>query len=243
MSVEPFVLPTLILLLAGFVKGVIGLGLPAVGVGLMGLLMAPAQAAGVLVLPATATNIWQLWKGPDFRGLLRRLWPMLVGIIVGSWLGAGALSGGNAGHTRVWLGIVLAAYALFGLLSGRPRMSRRWEARLGPVVGVLTGVVTTATGLSMLPLVPFLNALGLDRDEMVQALGLSFTVSTLGLLADLTGSGVFDRPLMLASVAALVPAFIGMQVGQHVRVRISPVLFRRCFFSGMLLLGLELGRH
>jgi uncharacterized membrane protein YfcA len=242
-SFDGVVLPLLVLLLAGFVKGVIGLGLPAVGVGLLGLVMVPAQAAALLVVPATVTNVWQLWAGPDFRGLLRRLWPMLVGIMVGGWLGAGALAGENTGRTRVWLGLVLAGYAIFGLVAGRPRLPRRLEIWLGPLAGIATGIVTTATGLSMLPLVPYLNALGLERDDMVQALGLSFTVSTLSLAVDLTGSGVFDHSLMLGSAVAVIPAVFGMQIGQYVRNRISPVLFRRCFFSGMLLLGLELARH
>ncbi len=46
-------------LLAGFVKGVIGLGLPTVSIGLLGLLMTPAQAAAILVVPSLVTNIWQ----------------------------------------------------------------------------------------------------------------------------------------------------------------------------------------
>ena len=37
-------------LLAGFVKGVIGMGLPTVSIGLLGLLMTPIQAAAILVV-------------------------------------------------------------------------------------------------------------------------------------------------------------------------------------------------
>ncbi|NVZ80096.1 sulfite exporter TauE/SafE family protein, partial [Pseudomonas gingeri] len=50
-------------LLAGTVKGVIGLGLPTVAMGLLGLAMVPAQAAALLIIPATLTNVWQLAAG------------------------------------------------------------------------------------------------------------------------------------------------------------------------------------
>jgi uncharacterized membrane protein YfcA len=233
----------LVMVLSGFVKGVIGLGFAAVGVGMLGLVMAPAHAAALLVVPATVTNVWQLWAGPDFRGLLRRLWPMLVCIVLGGWLASGSLSGAHSGRGRFYLGAVLAIYAVIGLIGRRPSVPARAEIWLGPVVGVLTGVVTAMTGVFMIPVVPYLGGLGLDREDMIQALGLSFTVATFSLAADLAGAGVFDRHLMLMSVLALVPTAIGMQAGEYLRARISAVLFRRCFFFGMLVLGLELARH
>ncbi|MFZ0847366.1 MAG: sulfite exporter TauE/SafE family protein, partial [Pseudolabrys sp.] len=61
-------------LLAGFTKGVIGLGLPTVAIGLLGLMMTPAQAAAILVLPSLVTNIWQFTAGGGLLALVRRLW-------------------------------------------------------------------------------------------------------------------------------------------------------------------------
>ncbi|MDR3525271.1 MAG: sulfite exporter TauE/SafE family protein [Acetobacteraceae bacterium] len=236
--------PSLVLLLAGLVKGVIGLGLPAIGVGLIGLVMPPVQAAAILVVPSSVTNVWQLAAGPNFRGVFRRLWPLLICILLGTYLGGGTLSGGNTAQIRLWLGIVLASYGVFGLLARRYRVQPRWENWLGPLVGLATGVVTTATGLFMLPLVPYLAGLdGLDREDLVQALGLSFTVSTLGLTVDLLRSHALTQELLIASCIAVLPALIGMQIGTVVRSRISPLWFRRCFYGGMVGLGIELVRH
>ena len=75
-------------LLAGFVKGAIGLGLPTVSIGLLGLLMPPAQAAAILVVPSLVTNIWQALVGGNFWDLARRLWPVFAGICVGTFIGA-----------------------------------------------------------------------------------------------------------------------------------------------------------
>jgi len=76
----------------------------------------------------------------------------------------------------------------------------------------------------------------------VQALGLTFTVSTFALALVLAGPGaggavLADPALALASVAALAPAFLGMEIGRRVRGAVSPQVFRRVFFAGLGLLG------
>ena len=73
-------LPLILLtfLLAGMVKGVVGLGLPTIAVGLLGLVMTPMQAAALLIMPSMVTNIWQLCDGRSPLPMLRRLWPLPV---------------------------------------------------------------------------------------------------------------------------------------------------------------------
>ena len=200
--------------------------------------MAPAQAAALLVIPSLVTNAWQLAAGPGIGPLLRRLWPMLVGIAFGTWLAAGALTAGQG--TRQAMGASLAAYGLLGLLRVPLHVPRRAEAVLGPVVGVVNGAITAVTGTFVLPSVPYLQALGLGREELIQALGLSFTVSTVALAAALAGSGALRTDALVASMVALVPALIGLWAGTWLRTRIQPETFRRWFFAGLVALGAHL---
>src|SRR5712691_6957903 len=58
-------------LLGGFIKGVIGVGLPTVAMGLLTLVLRPVQAAALLIAPTLATNIWQATAGPRITVLLR----------------------------------------------------------------------------------------------------------------------------------------------------------------------------
>ena len=206
---------TLTFLLAGLVKGVIGLGLPTVAVGLLTLVMKPAQAAALLVVPSLVTNIWQLLAGPRFGALLRRLSGMM-------------------------LGIALMIYAAAGLATLRLAVPPRAERLLSPLVGATTGLVSAATGVFVLPAAPYLQALGLDREDLVQALGLSFTVSTLALAVVLARDGALELSNAGASLLALAPALGGMFLGQWLRVRASPRVFRICFFAGLLVLGAHL---
>lgn len=92
----------------------------------------------------------------------------------------------------------------------------------------------------VIPAVPYLQALGLKRDELVQALGLSFTVSTVALAIGLAKDGIFRREDIGASVLAILPALLGMWLGQRIRRRVSVVTFRRWFLIGLFALGLQL---
>jgi uncharacterized membrane protein YfcA len=225
--------------LAGLVKGVVGLGLPTVAVGLLSLAMTPAQAAALLLVPSFVTNIWQLFAGPGFVALLRRLWPMMLAICAGTWAG-GAMVSIAGGGAEVALGVALIAYAALGLASVRLRVPARAEPYLSPLIGALTGLVTAATGVFVIPAVPYLQALGLEKDDLVQALGLSFTVSTIALAAVLAFDGTFGLPMMGVSLLALLPALAGMLAGQWIRGAVSLATFRLCFFVGLLALGAHL---
>jgi uncharacterized membrane protein YfcA len=241
-SFEPFpiAVATLTFLLAGFVKGVIGLGLPTVAMGLLSTVMAPARAASLLIVPSFVTNVWQLATGPRFGALARRTWPMMAGVVVGALAGTGFMQGGYAGQAAIALGVALMAYAVLGLTAMRFAVPPRAEWWLGPVIGAVTGLVTAATGVFVIPAVPYLGALGLTKDELIQALGRSFTVSTVALAAALAGGGSFEAGTAGTSALALAPALIGMTVGGWVRGRVSEQMFRRCFFLGLLALGAHL---
>ncbi|KRP61976.1 sulfite exporter TauE/SafE family protein [Pseudomonas trivialis] len=227
-------------LLAGTVKGVIGLGLPTVAMGLLGLAMLPAQAAALLIIPSMVTNLWQLAFGGHLSALLKRLWPMLLLVFFGTGLGTLWLGMGAEQWMVRALGAALLIYALSGLCLPTFTMAPRTERWLAPLCGLITGLITSATGVFVIPAVPCLQALGLSRDQLVQALGLSFSVSTLALAAGLAWHGTLGTGEISASLLALVPALLGMWLGQALRQRISVVLFKRIFFIGMALLGTHL---
>jgi uncharacterized protein len=232
-----------VFLLAGFVKGAIGMGLPTVGVGLLGLMMSPAEAAAIIVLPSFVTNVWQALAGGALRELAKRLWPMLAGICIGTYIGAVLLPGVKGGEATIWLGIALVIYAVFGLCNLDLKTPRRHAGWIGGLAGLATGMVSIATAIFTIPGVPYVQSLGFDRDRLVQALGLSFTVSTVALAVALSHSGEMNSGVALPSVAALVASLAGMAIGQKVRGLASPRTFRLCFFIGLLALGAHLALH
>jgi len=234
---ESITLVAAVFLLAGWVKGVVGMGLPTVAMGALGLVMAPVQAAALLVVPSLVTNVWQFATGPSKRVIARRLATMMIFVCLGTALGIQFLTSGSSRWTSIALGAVLAVYALVALFMPRFEVATGSARHLSPVVGGITGILSGATGVFVVPAVPYLSALRLDKDELVQALGLSFTVSTVALAVALGSSGSYPTSVFLASLAAVVPALIGMFAGQRMRDRIEPVAFRKWFFVAMLAVG------
>lgn len=107
-------------------------------------------------------------------------------------------------------------------------------------IGLATGLISSFTAVFVIPVVPFLQALRLEKDELIQAMGWSFTVSTFAMGAVLLQGGMMDPVTGALSLMAVLPSLLGMFLGQFLRARISAQLFRRCFFLGVLFLGLHL---
>jgi uncharacterized protein len=227
-------------LLAGFVKGTIGLGLPTVSIGLLSVAMPPSRALAIVILPAIVTNLWQTFVGPYLRDIIRRLWPLMAGTVAGIWLNAAMLTGPYARYGTIALGVLLLIYAIVGLSKFSFSVAPSDEKWIGGIVGVMTGVVCAATGVQVVPSMPFMQAIGMEKDELVQALGVFFTVATVALAFNLTSAGLLSAATALPGTVAMAAAFAGMFIGQAVRSRMQAEAFRRWFLIAMIFLGIYL---
>jgi uncharacterized membrane protein YfcA len=240
MSISLLIFIAAVFLLAGFVKGVIGLGLPTVSMGLLAVAMAPAHALAIVIVPGILTNIWQTFVGPYFLGIVRRLWPLLLGLAVGIRLTGDMMTGPYARYGTVFIGVLLVIYATITLRNFVLTIKPKDEKWIGGVIGLVTGVISGATGVQVVPSMPFMQALGMKRDELIQALGVFFTVATVAQAFNLSAAGILDESIALPGVIALALSFTGMAIGQTVRTRLEPEAFRRWFLISMILLGIYL---
>ncbi len=227
--------------IAGMIKGTIGLGLPAVSMGLLSLVISPFQAATLLIIPSMVTNFWQLFAEGNVWRLVRRFYPMLLGLVVGSiWSIFPTLGHSHGGfHSEALLGGMLALYGIYGLFSKNMPDLAPHEKWLSPIIGYLGGALTVATGVVVIPVVPYLQSLQLKRDDLVQSLGLAFTVSTLCLAVFLYLNPVENTPIdYKLSFIALIPALVGMWLGTKIRYRIPEQKFRKVFFCGLVIFGM-----
>jgi uncharacterized membrane protein YfcA len=205
--------------------------------GLLAVVMPPVHAAAILILPSLVTNVWQMLAGPALTVVVHRLWPMMLAVCLGTWAGLGLMTGTTARFGTGLLGVALVFYAITGLIAFHPSAPKLWEPILSPVVGAITGLTTAATGVFVIPAVPYLQAIGLEKEELVQALGLSFTVSTMALAFNVAFEGGLRLAMASDTFVALVLACVGMCLGQAIRLRMSSTTFQRWFFAGLLLLG------
>ncbi len=224
-------------LLAGTVKGVIGLGLPTVSLGLLAAVLDLPTAMALLLVPSFATNLWQASVGGNAVMLIRRLWPFLLPATAAIWVGAFALTRFDLDILAGLLGLLLVLYGATSLAGFQLSMSPGKEGICGPLFGAVNGVLTGMTGSFVVPGVMYLQAIGLPRDRLIQAMGMLFTLSTVGLGFALHRTGFLSIELGMQSSIALAPALLGMVLGQRLRKMLSESTFRRCFFIALLILG------
>jgi len=237
MDTPTLLLACVVFLLAGTVKGVLGLGLPTVAMGLLALGMPPASAAALLLVPSLVTNVWQIVPFHGLGPLLRRIAPLSLAACVGTSLGGVLFGAPHGSWASLALGLILVLYAAWSLAGRQYRIPPRHESWMGIAAGLLTGLITAATGVFVVSAVPYLQALGLPKNALIQAMGVSFTLSTLMLAVMLGGTGSLSAGSATLSLLMLLPALVGVELGKRLRHRMSPVVFRRCFLLGLAALG------
>lgn len=225
-------------LLAGGVKGVIGLGLPTVSLALLTATVGLQPAMALLLVPSFVTNLWQAVVGGNFMTILKRSWVFLLTATVTVWVGGLVLVAVDVSWLSALLGLLLVVYSALSLTRPSVSLPKSWESWAGPLTGTINGVLTGMTGSFVVPGVLYLQAIGLPRDQLIQAMGMLFTVSTVALAVSLGGRNLLSAELGTISIVSVVPAIIGMVLGQKLRQRLSEDKFRKIFFTSILILGL-----
>ncbi len=224
-------------LLAGLVKGVIGLGLPTVSLAILTVALDLPSAMALLLVPSFVTNLWQALVGGHSRLILSRAWPFLLMATVTVWFGAQTLKYVQLSTLSALLGALLVVYAGASLGGLRCTISAPQAKWAGPLLGLVNGVLTGMTGSFVVPGVIYLQALGFTRDALIQSMGMLFALSTLALALALQSNDLLTIEHGIRSTIALLPAIAGMVLGQRIRRLISESLFRQLFFVSLLALG------
>ncbi len=238
MEITTFLIIAVTFLLAGAVKGVIGLGLPTVSLALLTATLGLQPAMALMLAPSFVTNVWQGAVGGHGRAIAARLWPFMAAAVLTIWIGAALAAHVDVAWLSALLGILTLIYGAIGLARASLTLPLGTERWAGPLTGAVNGVLTGLTGTFVVPSVLYMQSLGLPRDMLIQAMGVLFTLSTVTLALTLSDRGLLSADLGLQSTAAVIPALAGMVIGQRVRQRISEATFRRVFFVSLVVLGL-----
>lgn len=239
-SPDILVLIAAVFVIAGMSKGVVGFGLPTIGVALLAATIGIKEALALMLIPSLATNVWQGFAGGALGVVLRRLWSLLLAAAIGTWLGAGLLARSDALIVSSVFGLLLLIYGVYGLTRPQVPAPGRWEPWLSPLFGGAAGVAAGLTGSFVVPGVMYLQALRLPRDLLIQAMGVAFITVTVVLGAGLARHALLTPELGLLSALALLPTGAGMALGQRLRQALPEERFRQVFFAALLALGLYL---
>jgi len=216
------------------------MGLPPIALALMSFAVPLGDALAIMVVPTMTTNIWQAIYGRGFGRLLRRFWAMAAAAMAALVFVAVAFGHLGSPKATAWVGVILVLYSALALTAWRPAVSRATERWANPLVGLASGAVAGLTGVAAVPFLPYMQSLDIDRHDLVQALGIMFLFIIGALTLALAVQGAFDTTNSVGAVAAIVPTFIGVWIGQKARHAVSPETFRRIFLIGMFAVGLQM---
>lgn len=228
---------------AGTVKGVLGVGLPMISVPLIASATSPAQAIALASVPVVVSNAWQAFHGGHTGDCLRRFWPMLAAVVIGTFIGVQILATVDARIVSGALGIVLVVFtALQALPRDLVSLGPRGERWLGPPLGLVGGVLGGMSSLFGPLLILYLVALRLSKDVFVAAVALLFFTGSLPLFLGLVVHDILDPHQILLSTLSALPVIAGLVVGRLIRKRVSQSLFEKALFGVLILIGLNLIR-
>ena len=224
----------------GALKGVVGLGLSTGSVVVFSLLYGLESALCLLVAPTVATNLRQGAAGGHARALIARFWPGLVAIVPGVWAGSHLIGTLAPGQAERGLGVALMTYVGLTLATRSRRYAPRAERTVTLLAGSTNGLVTGATGVLVIPMVPYMEALKIERDALVQLMAMVFCTSALALALTLAETGRYDADLRNLSLWAVAPALAGVLAGEWLRKRMSAARFRNWLLVALAGLGAKL---
>ena len=232
-----------VFLLAGTVKGAIGIGLPTTVIAILSQVADPRLAVAVGLMPIIFSNFWQTYREGEWRRTLARFWPFSVTLGVTIFIFADLAAGVSAATIILATGIGVVIFAGANLIRRPPPIPQRWERPAQALVGVAAGVMGGFTGLWAPPLVILLLSLRLDKTDFVRATGLLLLLGALPMLGGYARSGLITTEVFLWSLAMIVPTFLGFSVGERVRRRMADVRFQKAVLVFFLLMGLNMIRR
>ncbi len=214
------------LLAAGVIKGATGIGYSSCALPFLVAAVGLKTAVALLVVPAMASNLMVVFTTGHLRATVRTFWPLYIATLPGIILGIYALTALDQHLATKLLGGLIVIYGLQSMLQPSLRLGATLGRSLRVPVGLMSGFFTGLTGSQVMPLMPYMLSLNMSSQQLVQAVNLAVITASLFLGICLMTFGVVRAELLLLSIAAVVPALLGVQAGTWYRAHIDDRQFR-----------------
>ena len=236
-DLEVLLFITLIFLFAGFVKGVSGIGLPAVSLSLLTMIMGLKFAVALVVMPGLLTNVWQAIGKTRIILIIQRLWPLVLTMFCFSLIGSSLLIK-HSYYLTILLGCLLILYGSISVfLKKQYFIPKKYEKLLGFISGSFGGFFGGSTGTFVFPIALYIYSLNMTKDEFLQTIAFVLITASFCLGFSLTVSNLWSFSLAIYSFYAVIPSIIGMYIGRKVQSNLEEGIFRKIFLFMIIIVG------
>lgn len=225
---------------AGGIKGLTGIGFSTSCLPIMALRLDLRVAIPLVIVPSIASNIVVMMQAGCFREAVSRFWPLYVASIPGLMIGLSILVSIDADASKAVLGLVLVSYSLWALRNKPLSLCVEWERILKIPAGFCTGFVNGLTGSQVMPVLPYLLSLNLGKRAFVQAINISFTLSSLIMLFGMNRLGHLSSNTFLTAVCGLIPVLLIVSLAGRLQNHLTGASHRKLVLTFLLVMGLVL---
>lgn len=240
---EIVMLAVAVYLLAGVIKGTVGIGLPTVSVGILSQFVPPHTAVALVVFPLLVSNFWQALRARAGLVILKRYAVLCVCLFLSLWATTFLTAKVSTDLLMGAIGCVMLIFAITNLLGVHFTISDRHDRAAQVITGLTAGVLGGLTSIWGPPLVAYLMGRRTGNDEFVGAAGIFLFVGGIPLMIGFWQTGLMDGQTAQLSAALIIPTLIGFSIGELIRRRLDTKRFKTILLWMFLLMGLNLLRR
>lgn len=225
---------------SSFLKGVTGLGFSTVCLCLLATFIDLRLAIPLVFIPSFSSNILVMFQAGRFVDAVKRFWLLYLSALPGLMLGVLFLTSFRNDITKAILGVVILVYGVWGGRTHALRFPEKREKQLLIPVGFISGLLNGATGSQIMPIMPYLLSLKMDRNLFVQTMNSAFTLNTVIMMLWLGKEGILTLPVIYLSAAGILPVSLGIFLGGLIRKKFSDDVYQQIVFLLLIVLGIRL---
>ena len=238
-----WLIAALTFIIAGSVKGVVGIGLPTIVVGVLAQFTDPRHAIVLLIFPGLVSNAWQVYRSKRIKELAVRLWPFACVMVLGIWICSQFAALVSAKFLVFCIGVIIILFVITNFFTRRLSIPKHLDIHAQLGAGTVAGIMGGFTSIWATPMLIYLLSCQLEKDEFVGAMGFLILAGTVSLSIGYWSAGLITPTIASFSASMIIPTWLGFLLGEQARKYLDAEQFRKALFIVFLFMGANLIRR
>jgi uncharacterized membrane protein YfcA len=227
----------LVFFLAGLISGVTGFGFSLISVPILILFLSPKLVVPIVLVHSLIINFFLLLESKKWVNL-KRIFPLVVAGIIGTFFGTGLLIVLNVYLIKFFVGFIIILFSTFFLTGFTFKMKSEKLAFLP--VGFISGLLNGSITMSGPPIILFFKNQGVEKKVFRANLIAYFAILNLSTLFSFFYSNLLSINVLEFTILFLPSSIFGGIMGIKIVHNIREKLFNNLILITLIFAGLFL---
>ena len=233
-------LTTVVFLVAGMVKGSVGMGLPLVSITLLSFYTTPRLAMTLIIVPTLVTNFLQFYRSADRVDMVLSNKFLLVSLAICTFTFSLFSFSLEQETLSFLLGLMILIFVIYRWTGFSPSFGLGFDKILQVVSGAIIGIAAGFTHVWAPTIAVLLLIKKANKEQFVALTGLFIFVGSSGLFFTHYFFDLLDSQALIFSTLMIVPSILGFLIGEKIRSYISEELFETLLMFFLLIASTNL---